>query len=879
MTQGQLYDYGNTFIGRRFSMVEGVSQVITYGSPFAVRVQVDPEKLAAKNIGIDEVTQALQQGNVDLPLGTLWGAKGNYTISADGQLLTAQPYGELIIKNQDGNLVKVKDVGVSLDSVQNDKFYDNYVTKDGARLCIILAVQRLPGSNTIQVIREVQKVLNQIKPQIPDTLKIYTIYDQSLSIIEEVDDVKLTLLIALILVILIIYLFLGKVLNTLIPALAIPMSVCGAFAAMYVYGFSIDLLSLLAITLSMGFLVDDAIVVLENCVRHVQLGEPPFEAALRGSKEISVTVLSMTLCLISAFIPMLFMGGVIGRLFREFAVTIVTIVLISGFISLTLTPLLASRFVKAYDPQKKGKMEAFSDKLTHQMKKMYEPCLLWALNHRPLILSMGVLSIFCSLALYFYIPKDFLPAGDADFIQGYTLSQDGTSPFLMSKYHDEINQIMIEDPNVESILSISSYTNANQGLLFLRLKPYSARQPMNRVIRDLSAKLKEVPGINVFLSPIPIIDLQVGTTAQALYQYSLTSIDEKALYDYSPKLLSKMKGHSNFTQVSSDLLINQPQWSLHILRDRASNFNVNALDVESFLTYAYSDNKISQINGTINQYNVIIETLPQFYKDPTVLSKLYVRSQTQTLVPLSEIVQVEETVGPLTVNHINGLPAVGISFNPGENIPLGTTLNTLQKLASDRPPQVYGQVMGTAQIFNESLKNLSFLMLLAFFMIYLVLGILYESFIHPLTVMSALPPALVGGLFSLYIANESLSLYSFVGLILLVGIMLKNGIMLVDFAIAAVENEKKSPYDAIVEASLVRFRPILMTTLAAMMGAVPIALGIGSAYAKSFAGLGICIVGGLIFSQLFTLLLTPILYFYFETLQEKVRNWRTRKGV
>lgn len=880
MTMGQLYEYGNTFIGQRLSMVEGVSQVLTYGSPYAVRVQVDPEKLAAKQIGIDQVAGAIRKGNVDFPLGTLWGDKENFTVEMDGQLFNADPFSEIVIKNQDGSVVKVKDIGKASDSIKDDKFFHTYVTKKGTYECIILAVQRLPGSNTIQVIQGVKNTLEKMEKQIPDTLQILPIYDQSHSIIEGVNDVKLTLLIAFVLVVIVIYLFLGKGINTLIPALALPLAVFGTFAIMYLYGFSIDLLSLLAITLSIGFLVDDAIVVLENNVRHVQLGQDPLEASINGSKEISITVLSMTLCLIAAFIPMLFMGGVVGRLFREFAVTIVTVVFLSGVISLTLTPLLCSRFIQPQNQQTKTKMEILSERITERMKQLYEPILHWALHHRFSMLIAGSLSIVSSMFLFVILPKEFIPEDDVGFIKGFTLARDGTSPYLMNKYHAELDQILIENPNVDSILSVSSYTNPNEGVVFVRLLPFGERKVMGEVIRELSTKAKDIVGLNLFLSPIPLIDLQVGTTAQALYQYSLTSIDRSSLYQYAPELLAKLKHHPLFSQVSSDLRIGQPHWSMHLLRDRAANFNITAQDAEAFLSLAYSDNKISQINGDVSQYDVIIETLPDFYKDPTVLSKLYVRSESNALVPFSEIVQVEDKVGPLTVNHINGLPAVGISFNPAPKVPLGTVLDALNQIvAEDKPSQIYGQVIGTAQIFNESFKSLTFLVTVAFFVIYMVLGILYESFIHPLTVMSALPPTLLGGLLTLYLFGQTLSLYSFVGLILLIGIVLKNGIMMVDFAIIAVEKEKKSAYDAIIEACLIRFRPILMTTICAGMGAVPIALGIGGAFAASYRSLGLCIVGGLIISQLLTLLLTPVLYYYFEIAQETFRAWRAKRNA
>lgn len=878
MTLADLYDYGNTFIGERISMIEGVSKVTTYGSPYAVRIQVDPEKLAAKNLGLNEVTQSIRLTNVDLPLGTLYGQRDDFTIDADGQIFRAPGYSELVIKNQNGDLVKIKDIGRALDSVKNDKFFQNYITKEGSEECIVLAIQRLPGMNTVRIVDGIKAQIEKLKPQLPSSLKIETIYDKSESIVEGVKDVKLTLIVAFFLVIVVIYLSLGKWLNTIIPTISLPMTIFGTFAIIYLLGFSLDILSLLALTLSIGFLVDDAIVVLENNVRHAQMGKNPMDASLEGSREISITVLSMTLCLIAAFIPLVFMGGVVGKLFREFSLTIIVAVLFSGFISLTLIPMLSSRFIRAYEVDKKTKMEKFADLFNEKMKALYEPCLHFAMKHRLIVLGVGFFCIIASAFLFKTISKDFLPPDDVGFVEGFTLARDGTSPYLMHDYHEEISKIAIEDPNLESILSISSFSNPNEGILFLNLKEFKDRLPMNQVITELGNKLKGLPGVNVFLSPLPLINLQVGTTAQALYQYSLTSIDREALYDYAPKLVTKMKENSAFSQVSSDLRVNQPQWKLHILRDKASNYNVNANGIENYFQYAYSDNKVSQINAQINQYDVIIETLPQFYRNPAVLSKLYVSSTDGNQVPLSEILEVEETVGPLTVNHINGLTAVGISFNPADKVPLGTSLDALHHLTQDTPEKIYGQIVGTADVFKASFQSINFLLLVSFFAIYVVLGILYESFIHPLTVMSALPPAMFGGLFTLYVLGQTLSIYSFVGLILLIGIVLKNGIMMVDFAIAAVEKEGKSAYDAIIEACLIRFRPILMTTICASMGGVPIALGIGGAIAQTRISLGLCIVGGLMISQILTLLLTPVLYYYFETLQERIRNRLQKKS-
>lgn len=873
MPLSELYKYGNTFIGDRLSMIEGVSQVITYGSPYAARIQVDPEKLAAKNIGIDEIAQSIASGNVDLPLGTLFGPREDFTIDVDGQLTDARGYNELIIKNENGNLVKIKDIGRAINSVKEDKFFMHHITQKTDQNCIILAIQKIAGANTVKIIDQVNQTIDELKSQLPASLQMSRIYDQSKTIIEGVNDVKLTLIVAFCLVIGIIYLFLGKALNTVIPSLALPIAISGTFAIMLLLGFSIDILSLLALTLCIGFLVDDAIVVLENNVRHVQSGKRPFDAALDAAKEISITVLSMTICLTAAFIPMLFMGGVVGRLFREFAVTIVIAVLISGFISLTLTPMLGARFIRPYKEGEKPWMERASEKVSNFLLKLYKPCLAFAMAHKGFMLLCGFGSIVLSGVLFKTIPTDFLPPDDVGFIQGWTIARDGTSPYLMEKYHGEVSETILKNPNVDELISISSFTNPNEGILFIKLKPFKERQPMYGVIKELSGKLHDICGVSVFLSPLPLINLSQGTTVQALYQYALTAIDRKALYEYAPKLTRAMKASTNFSQVSSDLRISQPQLSFKINRDRASNYNVTAEKIEDFFQYAYSDNKVSQINADINVYDVIIETLPKFYKDPSVLPNLYVRSTKNHLVPLTEILDPIEVAGPLTINHYNGLTSVGISFNPGAGVPLGKTLQTLEELTlKTKPPQVNGRVIGTADVFKQSFESLNILLLIAFFVIYVVLGILYESFIHPLTVMSALPPALLGGLLTLYLFGQTLSLYSFVGLILLIGIVLKNGIILVDFANEAVSKNGKSAEEAIIDAAHIRFRPIIMTTVAAMMGAVPIALGVGGALSQTRVSLGLCIVGGLVISQILTLLLTPVLYYYFERLQENILN-------
>ena len=877
MTSGQLYDYANTIIGQRFSLVEGVAQIATIGAPYAVRIQVDPGALAAMNIGLDEVTADIQNATVEQPTGTLYSQRGEFTIDVDGQLLTAAPYGEIVINNQNGQLPKIKDIGRAFDSVNDDKYAQSYVTSEESLSSVIIAVLKQPGANAVRVVRDINALLDRMIPELPASLEMHRLYDHSETIIDSLYEVKKTLWIAFFLVILIIYLFLGEWVNTLIPVAALPVTILGSFFAMLLFGFNIDIFSLLALTLSIGFLVDDAIVVLENNVRHSQLGKNSMNASIDGAQEISITILSITLCLMAAFIPMIFLTGIIGRLFREFAVTIVTAVAISGIISLTLTPMLCSRLIRSYAAtRQKTRIERFSEWFNLKLTTLYGPCLYWAMNHRSIVLMVGLFSILASVYLAIQIPQDFLPPGDQGIIRISTQAREGTSPFLMEKYQKALADIVAQNPAIDNLASFCASTNDNQGGIFVRLKPFAERHHIDAVINELDAKVHQIPGLSVYLSPLPLINLQFGTTAKALYQYALVSLDAKTLYHYAPTLVAKMEQDpKHFSQVSSDLLVNQPQLELTIRRDKAYDLNVNATQIENYLAYAYSNNKIATINSDISQYDVIIETLPRYYNDPSVLSQLYVRSSTNALVPMLELVDVAEIVGPMTINHLNGLPSIGISFNLPDGVALGDAVDALHKLTvGNFPHGVQGSVQGTASVFKDSFAALPSLLLISFFVIYVILGILYENFIHPITVMSALPPALFGGLLTLYIFQESLSVYSFVGLILLIGIVLKNGIMLVDFANSAVKDEKKSSRDAIIYAAKIRFRPILMTTCSALMGALPIALGSNTGSSQAYIPLGLCIAGGLCISQLITLFLTPVLYFYFEELSETIdKTW------
>ena len=876
LTLGELYTYARTVIGERLNIVEGVSEVQIFGAPYAVRIQVDPQKLASRNIGIDEFSKAIQEANVYLPTGTLYGPKTEFTINCSGQIDRAEGYKSLIIKNENGLITRVSDVADAFDSLWNDKWYINFRNKEISQPMVGLAIQKQPGANTLDIINAINEKLPILISEIPDSVHVFRMYDQSEYIKESVADVEITLGIALALVVLVIFLYLGKLINTIIPALAIPASIFGTLIVMYVLGFSIDILSLLSITLAIGFLVDDAIVVLENIARHVEQGKKPFEAALDGSKQISITILSMTICLCTVFIPLVFMEGIVGRLLHEFAMTIVIAVLFSGVISLTFTPMLCSRFIGSYQmDRQKTKVERFSEWLNQKLLGFYKPTLEWSLKHQKTVLAGALCSLGASVFLLVYLPKDFLPDEDIGFIQVYAQTRDGTSPYKTADIAKQIQSIGIKNPYVDKIVALGAVQQDNQSLLYFRLIDIHKRPSTPKVIDMLNKEFYEnLVGVQTFLKPLPLINLQVGAqAAKAAYQYTLMSLTSKDLYEAATKLEDRLKTLPELTSVTSDMDITQPQLHIDIERDKASVYNITANQIETALSLAFADINLSPINEPDNQYYVIMETLPKFYKDPEMLKQLWLRSGTGNLVPFSEIVTMTETVGPLTVNHLNGLPAATLSFNLAPGVALETALAAIDKAAEEiLPTTVFGKVEGAANIFKQSFANLNFLLLITFFIIYVILGILYENFLHPFTVMSTLPPAALGGLLTLVLFNYSLSLYAFIGVMMLLGIVMKNGIIMVDFANEAIEKEQKSPHDAIYAACCVRFRPILMTTLAATMGAVPIAIGIGGITAESRRPLGVVIVGGLIFSQILTLILTPVIYLYIERLREWFHN-------
>jgi HAE1 family hydrophobic/amphiphilic exporter-1 len=858
--------YAENLLSPNLSTISGVAQVLVYGAKrYAVRIRVHPDALGNRNLTMDDVAAAVNKANSNSPVGVLDGPRQSITIYANEQLVRPEEFGNLIISQKNGLPIYLKDVAEVLESYEDVK---SFASANGER-SIAIAVLRQPNANTVEVVQSIKALIPELQKQMPESIKLQLVNDRSLSIIEAIHDVNITLALTVLLVVLVIFLFLKHASATLIPSISLPISLIGAFFLLYFLGFSLDNISLLGITLAVGLVVDDAIVVLENIMRHIEDGMDPLKASLKGSKEVGFTIISISISLIAVFIPLFFMAGPIGLLFREFAVVVSLSIFVSAIVSLTVVPMLCSRFLpKPGVHAKEFAINKKFDQFFDWMLKSYIHYLDLALRHRKVVLWGAVSTFAITIFLFMTSPKGFFPEEDIGQIQTTTEASEDISFPAMLKLQDQAAEIVSKDPNVESSISVvggGGGSGRNTGRIFIILKPKSDRAKMSKVMEGLRNKFKEIPGLQVYMRPVQNLQLG-GRSSKSRYQFTLQSVGFEGVNEWSDKLMQKMRVDPMFRDVTSDSQLKGLNVKINIDREKAASAGVSIADIRSALYSSYGEKQVSTIYTPVNTYYVIMEAADEDRQYETDLNKIYVRGRaTDKLIPLSSVASFTRSVGPTAVNHQGQIPAVTLSFNLAPDVFLGDATKKIEEYTKEigLPPSIITSYGGDAAVFKDNQSGQVVLILAALGVIYILLGVLYESYIHPLTILAGLPSAAIGAILALRILGFELTVIASIGILLLIGIVKKNAILMIDFALDAQRSKGMSPEKAIREACILRFRPIMMTTFAALMGALPIAFGIGAG-AELRQPLGISVAGGLIFSQFVTLIITPVIYLYLD---------------